>query len=194
MKLFKQADVTGGYYLENVRELVSEFRVDADGTFRFMLIYGALDRYGSGQWELNGDRLNFKSRPWPGTDFALIQTGKLQDNGIFIRITDSNKNIVRYVAGSLQRGRQGSWQGASNDGLMRFPSQELADIALISELCPERISLVSVPDPTDNYFQFRFEPWTLEYFFKDFSLQVKKDGLYGKHPMLQGDNYFYRKR
>lgn len=49
--------------------------------------------------------------------------------------------------------------------------------------CPERFSTIPV-NHLHNGFEFRFEPWLVEYFFKDFSLQIKEDGLFGGHPLI----------
>lgn len=44
--------LVGHYYLEGVREVGSELLLRKDGTFAFMLSYGALDEEGSGEWRL----------------------------------------------------------------------------------------------------------------------------------------------
>ena len=72
--------------------------------------------------------------------------------------------------------------------------QQVQDIFLISEFSPERSSYISVPDNTHNYFELRFEPWIMEYFFTDFRLTLTKKGLVGKHPMLVGDSYMYKRK
>lgn len=44
--------LVGHYYLEGVREMGSELLLRKDGTFDFMLSYGALDEEGGGEWRL----------------------------------------------------------------------------------------------------------------------------------------------
>jgi hypothetical protein len=44
--------VAGHYYLEGVREVGSELVLQNDGTFEFMLAYGALDETGGGTWRM----------------------------------------------------------------------------------------------------------------------------------------------
>lgn len=187
-------DPAGQYYLQDVPEITSGFKLDAGNGFQFFLSYGALDRYGSGKWQQSDDQLSFHSRQWPGKDFLLLGSKATGNNHITVRITDKNPNVLRYVAASLQRGERGSWQPADNNGLIYFPMQPVQDIFLISEFSPERSSYISVPDNTHNYFELRFEPWIMEYFFTDFRLTLTKKGLVGKHPMLVGDSYMYKRK
>ncbi len=43
--------VEGIYYLENVMETASGFKLNEDNTFEFFFSQGALDRTGSGTWQ-----------------------------------------------------------------------------------------------------------------------------------------------
>ncbi len=47
----------GHYYLNGVMEVGSELLLNGDGSFEFMLAYGALDQYGKGCWRVEGDKL-----------------------------------------------------------------------------------------------------------------------------------------
>ena len=44
------AELTGHYYLRNVREVGSELVLKPDGTFEYMLAYGAADYWAKGTW------------------------------------------------------------------------------------------------------------------------------------------------
>jgi hypothetical protein len=46
--------LAGHYYLEGVMEVGSELLLKADGRFKYMLAYGALDELASGCWTRNG--------------------------------------------------------------------------------------------------------------------------------------------
>lgn len=143
---------------------------------------------------MDKEQVIFQSKPWSGKDFALLKSKTVNDESITIRITDNNENVVRYVAGSLEKGEAGSWQPAEEKGFIRFPKQALTTISLISEFSPERFSVFIIENPLHNYFEFRFEPWLVEFFFNDFRLAITKDGLKGKHPMLTGDEFRYEKK
>ena len=47
----------GHYYLNGVMEVGSELLLRPDGSFEFMLAYGALDQYGKGCWRVEGNRV-----------------------------------------------------------------------------------------------------------------------------------------
>lgn len=186
--------LTGTYYLRDVHEVESGFRILPDQVFQFFVSYGALDRFGAGKWAVAGSEISFHSRPWPGQDFALNGSTATNDNFVAVRITDKNQNILRFVAGSIKRGERGSWYQADEKGFIYFPKQDVTSIALISEFSAERVSVFNMESTSHNYFEFRFEPWIMEYFFTDFRLTIADGGLKGKHPMLQGDQYVYKKK
>ena len=52
----KPADLrlAGHYYLNGIIEVGSELLLRPDGSFEFMLVYGALDQYGKGCWRVEG--------------------------------------------------------------------------------------------------------------------------------------------
>ncbi|MDP4262658.1 MAG: hypothetical protein Q8941_09020 [Bacteroidota bacterium] len=184
--------IVGIYYLHSVRETASGFKLNADGTFQFFFTYGALDRYGSGNWTMEKDHVILQSRPWSGKDFALIDSSK-SGSGITIRVTDKNPFFPKHVFASLKNGEDGSWQPPGDGDMIRFPDQELNVISLVFEYCPERFSFFPVINKEHNYFEFRLEPWIMEVFFNNFPLQIKKRVLIGKHPLLTGPEYIYEK-
>ena len=47
----------GHYYLNGGMEVGSELLLKPDGSFEFMLAYGALDQYGKGCWRVEGNRM-----------------------------------------------------------------------------------------------------------------------------------------
>ena len=51
------AKYSGHYYLNGVMEVGSELLLKPDGSFEFMLAYGANDQYGKGCWVAKGSRL-----------------------------------------------------------------------------------------------------------------------------------------
>jgi hypothetical protein len=193
MNIHSMAGSEGEYYLQGVPEMATGFKLDKDNSFEFFLIYGALDRHGSGNWKEEKGQVIFQSKPWSGKDFALLKSKTVSDNSITIRITDNNENVLHYIAGSLKKGVEGSWQPADEKGFIRFPREALTTISLISEFSPERFSVFTIENPLHNYFEFRFEPWLTEFFFNDFRLAITDDGLKGKHPMLTGDEFWYKK-
>jgi len=50
-------DLAGHYYLGGVTEVGSELLLKSDGTFQWMLTYGAIDQSASGHWHRSGDTI-----------------------------------------------------------------------------------------------------------------------------------------
>lgn len=189
----KTSSMQGEYYLRGVMETASGFKLNPDSTFEFFYTYGALDRYGSGTWKQVNGSIIFDSRPQPQKDFALIKSEKATGDFTTIRIIDNNEMILRYVDAILKNGNSYIEKSTDNKGMIRIPKQPLDSVALLFRLCPDRFSGFPVADATHNYFEFRFEPWIAEVFFKNFSLKMENNKLSGKHPLLEGELYSYIK-
>ncbi len=54
--------LAGHYYLKGVREVGSELLLRPDGSFDYMLAYGAVDELAKGQWRVDKNRVVFSSR------------------------------------------------------------------------------------------------------------------------------------
>ncbi len=187
-----QATVAGEYYLRGVTEVGSGFLLKPDSTFQFFFSYGALDREGSGTWQLKDKEIILNSRKRPEHDFALITSKRTGDDFITVRIVDSNSLLLRYVFAKLDFADTVVEEMTNNKGEIRFPKKEIKKLSLIFQFCPEKISEFNL-DREHNYFEFRFEPWLAEYFFSDFHLKLDGKDMKGKHPMLDEKEYSFIK-
>lgn len=72
----------GHYYLSGVMEVGSELLLNNDGSFEFMLAYGALDQYGKGCWRVEGNNVLVipEGRSAPATQYSM-------DDGRFVGFT-----------------------------------------------------------------------------------------------------------
>jgi hypothetical protein len=183
----------GEYYMRNVMETASGFRINEDHTFQFFFSQGALDRFGEGTWQVEGDTLVLNSRKRPAHDFALLQSSKQEGNGIRIQITDNNDLVIRYVQGTLRGGYIVQQEVTNESGLIQFGAQSVDTIELAFAFCPEKLSVFTIESKDHNYFEFRFEPWMMEYFFEDFKLKLMDGEMTGPNPMLNGDEFCYEK-
>jgi hypothetical protein len=188
-----QKSVAGIYQLRGVMETASGFKLNEDSTFEFYFSYGALDRYGSGIWQLNGNEIIFNSKAWPGKDFKLIKSTHQPGEAITVRISAKNTVLLRYVYFALYHDGKATDTRADSKGLAHFTKQPIDSLALQFEFCPERISMFTSLRPAHNYFEFEFEPWFVEVFFKDFKLAADDKQLKGKHPLLGDKEYIYEK-
>jgi hypothetical protein len=65
--------LVGHYYLNGVMEVGSELLLKGDGSFEFMLAYGALDQYGKGCWRVEGNKVLVipEGRSAPATQYSI---------------------------------------------------------------------------------------------------------------------------
>jgi hypothetical protein len=189
-----QEMIPAEYYLRGVHEMASGFKIEANKTFDFFFSYGALDRYGSGSWEIRDNQVVFKSKEWSGSDFKLDESQIADYDKIVIEVMVNNQALARNIYASLEGGKPNSWHSADKEGIIVFKKQMIDSISLALEFCPERFSIQQVHNSDHNYFKFNPEPWIFEYYFNDFALYFKDFGLYGGHPMLEGKDFFYSRQ
>jgi len=183
----------GMYYLQDVKETASGFKLNPNGSFRFFFTYGAIDRYGSGNWTIGDDHVVLQSRPWTGSDFAGVDSRLVNLDFITAKIVGGNPVLLGHVFFSLRNGETGSWIKTNERGEAAFPLQPVASVSMVFEFCQERFTHFRIEDPTHNYFEFRFEPWLMEVFFNNFQLKISKYALSGKHPLMKGEKFVYEK-
>ena len=189
----QKKDLTGEYYLRGVMETASGFKLEADSTFQFFFSYGALDRDGKGKWSIKNDHIVFNSAARPGNDFALVSSKQTNGDSITIKIIDSSGFFLSHVYCMIQSGKKKAEAISNQQGIISFPEQAIDSLSLVFEFCAERSSVFSIKDPSHNYFEFRFEPWVMEVFFKDYSLHINGNDLEGPHPLLTGKSYQFIK-
>jgi len=189
----KTGAVEGEYYLRGVMETASGFKLNPDASFEFFFSYGALDRSGTGTWEKKDNRVVFNSPPAKGQNFALVKNKMINDENITIKIVDSNPNFLPYVYGIVKSGAQTLEAVTDKNGEIRFAKQPVDSIVLMFEFAPERAAIFAFNNPTDNYFEFRFEPWILDVVFEDLTLRLDGKDLKGPHPLLKEGEYHFIK-
>lgn len=187
------SSMTGEYYLKGVTEVASGFQLNADSTFKFFFSYGALDRYGMGNWSIRDGKVVLNSRLQPEKDFAMVTSKSVSGNKTSIRIIENNSMLFPYVHVRISSGGKEDTMIPDKKGLIVLTGKRIDSISLLFEFCPERYSIFHIKDVTNNFFEFRFEPWLMEVFFSNFSLQVDTAGLLGRHPLMQGEQYRYNK-
>jgi len=182
--------IAGEYYLNGVMETASGFKLNADSSFAFFFSQGALDRYGKGKYRIINDSILFTSDITHSYDFTLVNSSKQPGKNTIIKITDPNANILKYVFINVKSGQNTRGDFAGSDGSFKYEGPHPDSIELLFQFCPEKVTIF--PVSTDhNYFEFKFEPWLFEYFFRDFSLKLSDAQLKGGHPLLQGNEFLY---
>lgn len=181
---------TGEFYLRGVTEVASGFRFNADSTFEFFYIYGAIDRFGKGTFEQMGDSLILHSAPKPERDFILQSAKTTGDPNVTIHIEDSNPMVLSNVLCQLQT-PDTLLRGESNqNGDIVFPKVPVIGIALLHEFWPDRPSAFPVEQPEHNYFEFTIDPRIVEIDFNGLILHYSGDTLAGRHPLLHPEKTY----
>jgi len=193
MEAQQTSSLSGEYYLSSVMETASGFKLNPDSSFQFFFSYGALDRYGEGVWSVKGNKIFFNSKPRVEQDFGLNSSSQNSDSSITVRIMDRNELLLKYVHVTLKSGDVEIREVTDRSGLAKFPKLPIDSISLVFEFCSDKTTVFIPQNPKDNYFEFRFEPWIVEYSFKDFSLEIGDKILEGPHPLLNGKKYIFRK-
>lgn len=183
----------GEYYLTGVPETACGFKLSEDSTFQFFFSQGALDRFGEGKWTVVDDQLVLQSRKKPEHDFALLKSEKRVGNKFIIQIAEQNELVKRYVFARIAGAGKMQEAVADEDGMIEFTLQAVDSIELIFQFCPEKVSVFKLKASGDNYFEFRFEPWMVEFFFDGFKLKRDAGGISGANPVLPGAEFVYRK-
>jgi len=190
-QLTAQQKLAGVYQLTGVRETASGFKLNEDSTFEFYFSYGALDRYGSGTWHLDDERVVFTGKPWPGKDFKLVVSRNQPGSENMAVIMAKNAMLLQYVYFDVYNNGKSAQRVADSKGFARFPKQHLDSLSVQFEFTPERKSIFTSLPASHNYFEFAFEPWFVEVFFNRFTLLYENNVLKGKHPLLDGKDYMY---
>ena len=193
MAKYTMEKTAGVYHLQEVKTTASGFKLNPDGSFLFFFTYGAIDRYGSGNWTIDNDYVVLQSRPWSGKDFTWVDSKEINQNFITAKIVGGNPVLLGHVFFSLKNGETGSWIKTNERGEAAFPLQPVTTVSMVFEFCQERFTHFSIANPAHNYFEFRFEPWLMEVFFTNFQLKISKYTLSGKHPLMKGEKFVYEK-
>ena len=190
-----QPVIEGAYFLRGVMEVASAYRFNADSTFDFYFSYGAIDRYGKGTYDRQGDSLILYSPPKPERDFILESEKKTDDERVIIQVKDQNPMVLPYVLCRLLTPQDSILQGQSDrEGYIFFDKTPVKSISLLHQLWPDRPSVFQVTDPADNFFVFAIDPHIIEVDFNGVVLHLAGNALEGPHPLLEpGKVYRFEK-
>src|SRR3954454_9126536 len=92
------ATLEGHYYLQHVREVGSELMLKPDGTFEFMLAYGAADYWGKGTWKVKDGAVFLNSAPAKDhPPFRLMASSAMKTAAIRVRVQAPNGRAVPNI-------------------------------------------------------------------------------------------------
>lgn len=180
----------GIYYLENVMETASGFKLNEDNTFEFFFSQGALDRTGRGTWKQNGEQIIFNSAGKRENGFIMVASRKQGAPDKVVAVKDPNSIMPSFVYARLISGTNTTdFQKMNNEGETSFKFDNPDKIELLFELCPEMIHSFKPEHAGDNYFEFNFNPKIMDVWFEQFTLNLSDNTLKGSNPVLKGEEF-----
>jgi hypothetical protein len=186
--------MTGEYYLEGVMEVSSGILLKEDHTFQIFFSYGSLDKSGTGTWTVKDSTVILNSGDRPANDFKLISGKKTKAKGITIKISDTNTNILRYMACVISGKGVADTSEADENGMIHFNRSRADSIGLVHEMFSDRICYFDISKSDDNYFEFGIEPWIMDIYCNNLMLTIHNGYLEGNHPLLDPEKiYTYTK-
>jgi len=124
-------DPAGHYYLQNVREVGSELLLKPDGSFEFMLAYGAADYWAKGNWRMKDGAVFLNSAPGAdGPPFRLVRSSATETAAIRIRVVGANGRAVPNIDVTLATAEGKLDARTDSDGIALFPKRAAAQSAV----------------------------------------------------------------
>ena len=122
MPVASAGDVAGHYYLQNVREMGSELLLKPDGTFEWMLAYGAADYHASGTWRAEGGSVILNTSTREAPPFRLTRSAATKEAGTRVWVLAPNGRPVAHIEVALESAGGTARERTADDGCAVFPT------------------------------------------------------------------------
>jgi hypothetical protein len=118
----ESADLSGHYYLQNVREVGSELLLRPDGNFEWMLAYGAADYYAKGTWRVEQGSVILNATPLKDdAPFRLIRSSAAKAADIRIHVVGPENRGIPNVDVILVTEQGQHQERTDSEGIAVFP-------------------------------------------------------------------------
>ncbi len=114
-------DLAGRYILQGVMEVGSELLLKPDGSFEYMLAYGAADYWAKGTWRYENNSVILNSAGRKEAPFRLLRSEAGKPGRIRVWVTNKNHHGVENIRVALQAGNQHFDATTTSDGAAVFP-------------------------------------------------------------------------
>ena len=114
-------DLAGRYILQGVMEVGSELLLKPDGSFEYMLAYGAADYWAKGTWRYENNSVILNSAGRKEAPFRLLRSEAGKPGRIRVWVTNKNNHGVENIRVALQAGNQHFDATTTSDGAAVFP-------------------------------------------------------------------------
>jgi hypothetical protein len=147
-------DVAGHYVLKGVMEVGSELSLKSDGSFEYMLVYGAADYWAKGTWRQKDNRVVLNSAGRKEAPFRFLRSEAGTPGKVCVWVIGKNGQGVENIQVALQTVDQHFEATTSSDGAAVFP--DVANARAVAFEVPV-YSIKAGPfeiKPSDNDFYF----------------------------------------
>jgi hypothetical protein len=175
-------DSAGHYYLQGVMEVGSELLLKPDGTFEFMLAYGAADYFAKGTWKRDGNAVILHSDGKEEPPFRLTKSDAGKSGRIRVWVMGQNGKGVPNIHVGLKAGEQHLEAQTDSDGAAVFPDAAKPEAVYFEvrvysvEAGPFEVN----PAHRDFYFEINGDA-IMQVLFKDEPLAIDGNALIMRH-------------
>ena len=114
-------DLAGHYVLQGVMEVGSELLLKSDGSFEYMLAYGAADYWAEGTWRHEYNCVVLNSAGKKEALFRLLRSEASKPGRICVWVIGKNGHGVENIQVALQAADQHFEATTNSDGAAEFP-------------------------------------------------------------------------
>ena len=176
------ADASGHYVLHGVMEVGSELLLKPDGSFEYMLAYGAADYWAKGTWRQEDNAVVLHSSGKEEAPFRLVRSEAGKPGRIRVWVIGQNGRGVANIDVELLAGKEHLEARTDSDGAAVFP-----DVPNVHAVGFE-VRVYSVEagpfeiDPKNKDFYFEINGDAIQQvLFKDERLAIEGDSLVMTH-------------
>ena len=175
-------DLAGDYVLRGVMEVGSELLLKPDGSFEYMLVYGAADYWDKGTWRYEYNCVVLNSSGKKEAPFRLLRSEAGKPGRICVWVIGMNGRGVENIQVALQAADQRFEATTNSDGAAEFP--DVTNPAAIAFEVPV-YSIKAGPfviNPSDHDFYFEVNGDAIaQVLFKDERLAIDGEDLVMKY-------------
>jgi hypothetical protein len=118
------ADPAGHYVLHGVHEVGSELLLKPDGTFEYMLAYGAADFLAEGAWRLEDGSVVLNTRGKKEPPFRFLRSAPSKEPGIRVWVKARNGNPAEHIEVALKTDAGFTSENTGADGAAHFTPEK----------------------------------------------------------------------
>jgi hypothetical protein len=175
-------ELAGHYILQGVMEVGSELLLKSDGSFEYMLAYGAADYWGKGTWRHEDNSVVLNSAGRKEAPFRFLRSEAGKPGKICVWVLGKNGHGVENIQVALQTVDQHFEATTTSDGAAVFP--DVANARAVAFEVPV-YSIKAGPfeiksSDNDFYFEINGDAIT-EVLFKDEELAIDGKDLVMKY-------------